>query len=252
MRRILLLLADLVLLNAQLCTEIPGTLKQIDAGNGFVIGLEPTGDAYMKFGEDWHYLAGEMKHVTAGAGGVWMIDNNAHAYRLVGGKLELVSGSFSQIDAGGDLFVAGVNQLTESWCLSRSGLVTKSPSFPGSWANLEGSLIYYSCGWRGCWGINTVNEIWFRHGISSQDCKGTHWEHVPSTFSMVEVGSDGSVFAVKTNGAVYRRDGITDSRPVGTKWTIMRDINAKIKHLAYDLNILWLITEEDKILRCQM
>ncbi|XP_042296357.1 fish-egg lectin-like [Sceloporus undulatus] len=254
MKRILFLLADLVLLNAQLCTEIPnpGLLKQIDAGNGLVVGLEPTGNAFMLNGEDWLYLAGGMKHVSAGISGIWMVDNDNFIYRLIGGNLEKVSESFQQIDAGGDLFVAGIKSNHQSVCLSSADFLTMKPSSLVTWSNMDRELKYLTCGLNGCWGVNSADAVYFRIGIEPHRCQGNRWDYIAGTFSMVKVGSDGNVYAVKKGGEVYHRVGITDSKPSGTKWMKVNSITARAKDLAYDLNVLWLITQDDKILRCQM
>ncbi|KAH0631329.1 hypothetical protein JD844_005617 [Phrynosoma platyrhinos] len=255
-KRILFLLADLVLLNAQLCMEIPnpGHLKQIDAGNGIVVGLEPTGNVFMLNGEDWLYLAGGMKHVSAGISGIWMVGNDNIIYRLMGGNLEKVSESFQQIDAGGDLFVAGVKSNYQPVCLSSAEFLTMKPSsLPGlTWTNMDWEMKFLTCGLKGCWGVNRVDAVYFRVGIQPHRCQGNRWDYVPGTFSMVKVGSDGSVYAVKKGGEVYHRVGITDSKAAGTKWMKVNNITAHAKDLAYDLNVLWLITQDDKILRCQM
>ncbi|XP_060639785.2 fish-egg lectin-like [Anolis sagrei] len=253
-RRILFLLADLLLLNAQLCTEIPnpGLLKQIDAGNGLVVGLEPTGNVFMLNGEDWLYLAGGMQHVSVGISGIWMVDYDKHIYRLLGSNLEKVSESFEQINAGGNLFVAGVKSGNHPMCLSSSEFLAMKPTSSVTWTVMSGTMKSLSCGLQGCWGVNTAGSVYFRTGIEPQRCQGTRWEYIPSTFSMIDVGSDGKVYGMKKGGDVFYRDGITDSKASGTRWTKVNNINARAKHLTYDANILWLITQDDRILRCQM
>ncbi|XP_062995997.1 fish-egg lectin-like [Elgaria multicarinata webbii] len=254
-KRILFLLADLVLLSAQLCTEIPnpGSLKQIDAGNGLVVGVEPTGNAFMLNGEDWLYLAGNMKHVTSGVSGVWMVDNDNNVYKMIAGNLVNVPGFFHLIDAGGDHFVAGINSENETRCLSHSELVALRPNSSVSWTYMDARLRYFSCGQKSCWGVNAVNDVVFRKGIEPlRSCKGNSWNNIPSKFYMVEVGNDGSVYGAKPDGSVYRRDGFDTNHPAGTKWTKLTDITARVSHLSYDMNILWLITKDNRILRCQL
>ncbi|XP_063167754.1 fish-egg lectin-like [Candoia aspera] len=253
MKEILIFLANVVLLKAQVCTEIPnpGTLEQIHAGNGLVVGLEPTGNVFMMNGEDWLYLAGGMKHVTSGVGGIWMVDNNDQIYRMIGGNLERIPGSFNQINAGGAFYVVGINSEGQASCISSSQLNTMKAGSPLTWTNMEGSLGSITCGLNGCWGVSSDSDVHYRHGVKPERCEGTTWEHIPGIYSMIATGSDGSVFALKS-GNTYRRDGITTDKVTGSRWARVNGITEKAKRLTYDLNILWLITIDDKILRCQL
>ncbi|KAM6428811.1 fish-egg lectin-like [Liasis olivaceus] len=253
MKEILIFLASVVVLKAQVCTEIPnpGTLKQIHAGNGFVVGLEPTGNVFMMNGEDWLYLAGGMKHVTSGVGGIWMVGNSSQIYRMIGGNLERIPGSFNEINAGGTFLVVGINSEEQATCISSSELNKMVAGSPLHWTDMEGSLKSITCSLNGCWGVSSNNIVNYRHGVQPERCEGTRWEYIASGYSMIATGSDGRVFALKT-GYIYSRDGITASKVTGSKWTKINGISEKAKYLTYDLNILWLITLDDKILRCQL
>ncbi|KYO19290.1 hypothetical protein Y1Q_0004779 [Alligator mississippiensis] len=50
---------------------------------------------------------------------------------------------------------------------------------------------------------------------------------------------------------IFRRDGITNSNPVGTTWTRILHYICKCKHVSYDLGLLWIIYSEGKIMKCQ-
>uniref|UniRef100_A0A8D2JKM3 Uncharacterized protein n=1 Tax=Varanus komodoensis TaxID=61221 RepID=A0A8D2JKM3_VARKO len=237
------------------CTEIPnpGSLKQIDAGNGLVVGLEPTGNAFMLNGDDWLYLAGDMKHVTVGPNGLWMTGNNGNLYRMIGGNLEKIEGMDPSIRLmlGGEHFMAGVTPESESMCLSSSELFNLKVNSSVSWSPVHNLVDYYSCGKKGCWGITTDHSLVFRYGIEPERCQGNSWKTISDGYTMVEVGNDGTAYAVRENGRVYYWDEITDFDAY-PKETRFRGIMSKVKHLSYDLGILWLITQDDKIMRCQL
>ncbi|KAG8433815.1 hypothetical protein GDO86_012257 [Hymenochirus boettgeri] len=66
---------------------------------------------------------------------------------------------------------------------------------------------------------------------------------------MVEVGTDGSVYGVDSNGCAYKRRGICPKIPMGTSWVQLRPCKG-FKHLSYDSGFLWLITQAGNVLKC--
>ncbi|XP_044846165.1 fish-egg lectin-like [Mauremys mutica] len=248
----LLLLPLLAGSSAQDCIEIPGSLKQIDASNGQVFGVNSAGNIYTLYGDSWAQVPGSLKHVTVGPAGVWGVNNNDNIYKLVGGSWQQVTGLLKQIDAGGDMFVAGVSMYDGIYCLSRPATVSANSDSALPWVNIAGSLKYYSCGLWGCWGVNSADNIYFRFDVTPDSCAGSRWEYVPGKLSMIEVGTEGSVYGVTSAGQVFRRDGITKSNPVGTTWTQVASFICNCKHVSYDLGLLWLITDQDKIVKCRI
>ncbi|XP_030439332.1 fish-egg lectin-like [Gopherus evgoodei] len=234
------------------CIEIPGSLKQIDVGIGQVFGVNSAGNIYTLHGNSWAQVPGSLKHVTVGPAGVWGVNNNNNIYKLVGGSWQQVTGLLKQIDAGGDMFVAGVNMHDDIYCLSRPATVSVNSNSALPWVNIAGKLKYYSCGMGGCWGVNSADDIYFRFDVTPDPCAGSRWEHVPGKLSMIEVGTEGSVYGVNSAGQVYRRDGITKSNPVGTTWTQVASFICNCKHVSYDLGLLWLITDQGKIVKCRI
>ncbi|KAH1180581.1 hypothetical protein KIL84_009417 [Mauremys mutica] len=217
----LLLLPLLAGSSAQDCIEIPGSLKQIDASNGQVFGVNSAGNIYTLYGDSWAQVPGSLKHVTVGPAGVWGVNNNDNIYKLVGGSWQQVTGLLKQIDAGGDMFVAGVSMYDGIYCLSRPATVSANSDSALPWVNIAGSLKYYSCGLWGCWGVNSADNIYFRFDVTPDSCAGS-------------------------------RDGITKSNPVGTTWTQVASFICNCKHVSYDLGLLWLITDQDKIVKCRI
>uniref|UniRef100_A0A8C8SSB0 Uncharacterized protein n=1 Tax=Pelusios castaneus TaxID=367368 RepID=A0A8C8SSB0_9SAUR len=199
----------LPLYKSMLCTEVPGCMKQIDAGNGEVIGLDEARDVYVLYEGNWLNVSGggPMKHVSVGPVGMWAVDSQNYIYRLVGGSWQKTTGLLAQLDAGGDLFVGGVNFSMGTWCLSRPGAILQQGSPVLPWTYIGGKFALgesMSCGWRGCWGVNAANEVWFHHGIWLDKCKGTRWVHVPGSLNMIEIGTDGNVYGVNSLGHAYR------------------------------------------------
>ncbi|CAM4562875.1 fish-egg lectin-like [Lepidochelys kempii] len=248
----LLLLPLLAGSSALDCMEMPGSLKQIDASNGQVFGVNTAGNVYTLYGDSWVQLPGSLKHVTVGPAGVWGVNNNNNIYKLVGGSWQKVTGLLKQIDAGGDMFVAGVSMNGGIYCLSRPAAVSVNNASTLPWVNIAGSLKYYSCGLWGCWGVNSADDIYFRFAVTPDSCAGSRWQNIPGKLSMIEVGTEGSVYGVNSAGQIYRRDGITKSNPIGTTWTQVASFLCKCKHVSYDLGLLWLTNDQEKIMKCRL
>ncbi|XP_029432758.1 fish-egg lectin-like [Rhinatrema bivittatum] len=236
--------------SANLCIEIPGRLKQIDVGNGQVFGVNDANQIFTWYENSWTQIDGALKHVTVGPAGVWGVNSDNNIYRLVGGSWVQITGSLKQIDAGGDQFMSGVNTNDDIFCLGKSSTIPAKYQTSPPWVNIEGKLKYYICGLLGCWGVNSVDNIFFRWDSTPDSCKGSRWQQVDGKLSMIEVGTEGTVYGVNSQGNVYRREGITASNPIGTSWSQVDSCGYNFKHVSYDLGFLWMLTTDGKILKC--
>ncbi|XP_072513105.1 fish-egg lectin-like [Salminus brasiliensis] len=238
----------LVLLNLGLaclalqCSVVPGSLKQIDAGNGQVFGVNSKDEIFTLYSKGWVQVPGSLKHVSVGPAGVWGVDSDNYIFRLQRGDWTVFPGLLKQVDAGGVTSPAGVNMYDDIYCL---------PGDEGAtWISLPGKLKYYSCGPYSCWGVNSADNIYIMKEVTQTSCGGSlKWEQIPGSLSMVEVSTDGKVYGVNSNGDMYEREGISSSSPSGTKWRQIQ-LRQRIKHISYDLGHLWLITSNDSIMDC--
>ncbi|XP_072282478.1 fish-egg lectin-like [Pyxicephalus adspersus] len=229
------------------CQIIPGKLKQIDAGASEVYGVSDDENIYHWVNNNWKQVPGKLIHVSVGPAGVWGVNRANNIYKFQDNGWMSVSGLLKQVDAGGDKFLGGVNAQDNIFCLRQSCTVSRSSAV--SFTPLEGALKYYSCGPIGCWGVNSANNIYFRHNVNPTACQGTQWQQIAGQLTMIEVGTDGSVYGVSSAGDVYRRDGISAKTPTGTTW-IQLDFCATFKHVTYDNGYLWLISPSGDIYRC--
>ncbi|XP_056399726.1 fish-egg lectin-like [Hyla sarda] len=229
------------------CLLMPGKLRQIDAGAGQVYGVNDKGNIFKMVNNNWQQVSGLLTHVSVGPAGVWGVYKENRVFKLQDNKWKLVTGYLKQVDAGGDKFLAGVNAQDNIFCLmqnctvSRSSLVTFLP--------LDGSLKYYSCGPFGCWGVNNVDDIFYRQDVSPNTCQGSKWQQVDGKLIMVEVGTDGSVYGVNSVGEAFKREGISAKTPTGTAWKRL-DFCATFSHVTYDAGFLWLLSENDDVYKC--
>uniref|UniRef100_A0A8B9HB21 Fish-egg lectin-like n=1 Tax=Astyanax mexicanus TaxID=7994 RepID=A0A8B9HB21_ASTMX len=224
------------------CRRVSGSLKQIDAGNGQVFGVNSANKIYTLYSGTWTRLSGSLKHVSVGPAGVWGVNANNYIYRLDNGDWVPVNGQLKQVDAGGMIFPAGVNMNDYVYCL-QGGQAS-------SWTSLPGRLKYYSCGPNSCWGVSSGNHIYIMKGVTSNTCAGSlNWENVSGALSMIEVSTDGKVYGVHSSGDIFAREGITSTNPTGTGWRQV-PFRQKVKHVSYDLGHLWVIGTNNSIMDC--
>ncbi|PIO25379.1 hypothetical protein AB205_0185990 [Aquarana catesbeiana] len=224
-------------------------LKQIDAGAGQVYGVNSNDEIYQWVDNNWKNIPGKLTHVSAGPAGVWGVNRANDIFKMKDNKWMPVSGILKQVDAGGDKFLGGVNAQDIIYCLTQRYTVSGSSSV--HWNSLERSLKYYSCGPLGCWGVNSNDNIYFRHNVNPTTCQGTQHQQIEGALEMIEVGTDSSVYGVDSAGDVYRRNGINAKNPTGTSWTQL-DFSFAFKHVTYDSGNLWLITPTDNLIRCSV
>ncbi|XP_072282571.1 fish-egg lectin-like [Pyxicephalus adspersus] len=229
------------------CTLVPGKLKQIDAGAGKVYGVNDKEEIFHWVEGTWEKIPGQLIHVSAGPAGVWGVSRANQLYKLHNNSWMAVAGQLMQVDAGGIRFLGGVNSKENILCLRQS--CTLSNSSVVTFTTLDGGLNYYSCGPLGCWGVNRGKSVYYRHNVKPTACQGSHWQQVSGSLEMLEVGTDGSVFGINAVGEVYKRDGITESNPIGTSW-IYQDFCSSFNHVTYDDGILWLLNQHGEIYRC--
>ncbi|XP_078539608.1 fish-egg lectin-like [Lissotriton helveticus] len=235
------------------CDKISGSLVQIDAGNGLVFGTNEAGIVSILNNLVWTKLQGKFLHVSVGAAGVWAAGADNHPYKMIGGDLVKTQGEhFKKIDAGGDGFLAGVSLTNEVFCLGHNETLFAKSQTVLPWTKIEGKLKYYSCGLKGCWGVDDANSISYRIGTERGTCEGTKWQPIDGNLNMIEVGSRGSVYGVNNAGALYRRAGISDDNPIGKEWEQLDFKSFKIKHVSEDMDRLWLVLFDQKVYTCTL
>uniref|UniRef100_W5MRW0 Uncharacterized protein n=1 Tax=Lepisosteus oculatus TaxID=7918 RepID=W5MRW0_LEPOC len=74
---------------------------------------------------------------------------------------------------------------------------------------------------------------------------------IQGSLSLVEVGSDGSVYGVNRNGVVFKRLGIDACNPFGRRWWALRAAGVA-RHVSYDRGILWVVCKDGRVQRCQV
>nr|XP_015811146.2 fish-egg lectin [Nothobranchius furzeri] len=250
---LLLLLSYLSNCHGWTCTAPPQqpSAAQIDAGQGQVVMTDSSLNVFFLTGSAWSKLGSvAFKHVSVGPAGIWGVDSSNKIYKFVDGEFIPISGlDLQQVDAGGSGQIVGVTSSNTIHCLQSNAASAYQHLDFVSWRYFDGQLKYFSCGPKGCWGVNSADNIYVTK-ITPISCDKTGWTQVQGSAKMVEVGTDGSVFVVNAGGSVYQRLGITDDAPQGTDW-VQIPFSLPVKHVSYDLGRLWVVMEIGLILECQ-
>ena len=205
-------------------------MKQIDTGmTKSVWGVNGRNEVFQLTTSinRWRYIGKNTRHVTSGGAGVWSIDNQGDVFyriesvRRAGNKWSKVGGvKLKQIDSGPYGVVYGVSTNGTVFC--RDGIEPGTPTGK-VWMKLKNTpkLSNVSCGALGCWGVNMSGYVWYRHGVSIQNCSGTKWSLVSGRLRQIEVGADGNVCGVDHQDRMYHRIGVKSTNVLGTAWMVM-------------------------------
>ncbi|KAL1275914.1 hypothetical protein QQF64_035537, partial [Cirrhinus molitorella] len=186
------------------CEVVPGNLKQIDAGVGIVGGVNDDNEVFLLLGNEFRRINVTMKHFTVGPAGELAVNLSNSVFKFQSGQFSSIPVTFKQVDAGGDQIIVGVTPLDDIFCLLKdANNVGSASNFP--WVQLAGKLMYYSCGPYSCWGVNAAGNIVIRRGVTGASCVGVGaFDILSGSMSMVEVATDGNVFAVDIQGALLQ------------------------------------------------
>ncbi|XP_059367907.1 fish-egg lectin-like [Carassius carassius] len=232
------------------CEVVPGNLKQIDAGVGVVGGVNNDNEVFLLLGKEFRKINVTMKHFTVGPAGELAVNLSNSVFKFQSGQFSSIPITFKQVDAGGDQIIAGVTPLDDIFCLNKDAN-NIGPSSSFTWVQLAGKLKYYSCGPYSCWGVNAAGNILIRRSVWGASCGGSNsFDVITGSMSMVEVATDGSVFAVDTQGSLFQRIGVSASNPIGTGWLGYLVCPDGHKHVTYDLGRLYVICSDGSIRRC--
>uniref|UniRef100_A0A671YQ37 Fish-egg lectin-like n=1 Tax=Sparus aurata TaxID=8175 RepID=A0A671YQ37_SPAAU len=250
----LLVLCYLAVTHAWRCSEGPrlSNARQVDAGSGEVVAINSDGYVYFLVGSSWCKMStNTFNHASIGPAGLWATSISGNrVYKYIAGNFVISSGlSMRQVDAGGDGQVVGVTSSSSAYCLRSDYASSYKGSGSLSWSNLSRVLKYISCGKYGCWGTDTSNRIFFTQTLSPTTCGNSRWSQISGSAAMVEVGTDGSVFVVNKSGQLFQRLGISSRSRSGTSWRAV-SMCMPVRHVAYDLGNLWVVTTSGLLMKC--
>ena len=130
-----------------------------------------------------------------------------------------------------------------------------------SWQKISGGLKVVSCGQPGVWGVNKHDMIYYRSGtfgggaryinykyeclvIISFASAGSGWQQVSGRLAWISSGSNGEVWGVNKDGNIYKREGITQANPVGSRW---KQVSGTLMKISVWEGRAWGITKDHKI-----
>ncbi|XP_051901309.1 fish-egg lectin-like [Pristis pectinata] len=247
----MVLLLQAAVSTALTCHRVPGRLRQIDASNGQVYGVGTNRRGYTWLEGRWVTLPGILAHVSVGPTGVWAVGPQQELYRMVEGRWAMLAGApvpdrrGRAPDRGG-----GGTGPRHAFCSNRQAAVSARDFSSPAYSRVPGRLIYYSCGPISCWGVDPSGRVMVRLGVQPQCCVGRSWRRLPSRMAMLEVASDGTVYAVNRSGLLFRRLGISRFNPVGSHWKKVDIVGRRFRHVTADLGAIWLVERNGNVVHC--
>ncbi|XP_076578613.1 fish-egg lectin-like [Chaetodon auriga] len=251
---VLLVLCSLAVSQAWNCTDGPrlSYALQIDAGQGMVVAINRYNYVYILLRTHWYHMTYyRFKHCSVGPAGLWAVSTTDQVFKWSAGLFHQSGDkSIRQVDAGGNGQVVGVDSSDNTYCLTSTIASAHSGVGNVSWESLPRTMRYYSCGPYGCWGVDSSYQVYFTQGMNETTCATSNWILLPGiNMTMIEVGTDGTVFGVGLDSKVYQRIGIQSSWRVGTDWSVI-SVCMSARHVSYDLGNLWIVTTSGSILKC--
>ncbi|XP_070178986.1 lectin L6-like [Littorina saxatilis] len=168
-----------------------GALRQLAVGDGAIWGITVHGNLACR--------GGITKDAVLGT--YWLTWNIKHRDIAVSVKGQVVG-----ISADGHF-------------IYREGLNSECAR-EGKWVRIRGglSLSRISVGWGGIWAVDDKQRVFYRPGsMGNNGTVGTGWKQVHGSLKTISVGTF-FVIGVNAKQQIWRRDGVTESTPGGTKW----------------------------------
>merc|ERR1712223_907109 len=174
------------------------------------------------------------------------LQNGSHPNGVNGHALD-PSVSWSNGDQKIGCVAAGIGGV---WALTRDGsvMMREGAVLGGSasgWTTGLGKMKSLSIGTETVWGLNHVDEVFVRIGVSANDPKGKEWTKVDGTMSQISVGPTGVCWAVDKGDAVWRRLGAKTTNALGTKW---QSVTGKLRQVSVGESGVWGITPSNEVM----
>ena len=179
--------------------QIPGHLRQVDAGDEEVWGVAANEDIYKRPANgsgDWTKLHGKFTHVLAsGNGYVWAVNVNTQIYKCkkpCWGSWETTG--LKQLD-GGYSYIYGVGR--------DNMIYTRPIDGSGSWRQIPSGISFKhvtASGRDEIYGVSPINQVW----RCKKPCVG-EWEIIEAVPLIPCDATMNGLFGVRPGYGVYRR-----------------------------------------------
>jgi len=193
--------------------NVSGSLKHVSVGPYGVWGVDEHDNIFKRESNTWKNQTGSLKDISVGKSSVWGVSKSGHVFRrsMEYKEWQQINGTLlSQVS------VSGVSD-SVVWGVTPGGEVTVWKG-GNTWGKVPGSFKVVSCGQAGVWGVDSQYNVFYRKGTyGGRGGVGSAWEPVEGKLYWISSGSVGEVWGTNY-GKIFRREGISKSSPVGTKW----------------------------------
>ena len=240
-------------------------IAQLDAGiSKSIWAVNQRGKPHVKVGlkGQWSTVTDsenlELSWVSSGAAGVWAVRGSLGVpvfregiteQKISGSKWLPVEGrGFKIIESG----LAGcVYALTRKGELYYRDGITALDNKGTSWKQIWGRYRFLSAGSYGVWTVDFYNRIFFGKGSSAHLSLVKNWKEVDrpvsSDIRSVVAGFDGTVFALSTDGFVFKRNSVHVLNPTGKPNSWQKIDGIKLKQISAGLPGVIGITFDDSV-----
>ena len=112
-----------------------------------------------------------------------------------------------------------------------------------SWQIIGGKLKMMALGKNLAVGVNRNNDIYFRT-LSTQRPLGAKWVQISGKLSSIYF-ENGVIFGVNPQGELLHREGVSDLKPFGLKWT--KDVSQTFDYEPVEKVVLTIANKKDEI-----
>ena len=233
-------------------SQVGGALKHVTVGEAGVWGVNRYRNIYFRNGvtlsnpkgSSWERISGKLIQIDSGPSGIVYGVNRFHnIYCRTGISLSRPQGTGWIRVPGALKYVScgvygcwGVNRANHIWF--RHG-VTPRNCAGHKWVRISGALVQLEVNKQGkVYGVNHIQQVYVREGVSSSWPKGTRWRFIPSHPLLHISAGYSNVMALGTHNIIYE---------FGGKWPL---IPGRLKQIDHGLSTgVWGVNRHNAIYR---
>uniref|UniRef100_A0A8C4R0G1 Uncharacterized protein n=1 Tax=Eptatretus burgeri TaxID=7764 RepID=A0A8C4R0G1_EPTBU len=215
----------------------------VDADGGQIFTIKTDNSVHRWCNFKWLPVEGTIKYVNVNGSVIFGLRADGTIMRYLGGTWITASPVFQcnsiSVKTKDMMIIVGLDNTV--YC------GTFSEAHPTNIGGTSQSLLLplVACGLHDCWGISQTDTLVY---VDTNTCTSSGVSYsFGHTFKTLDVGDDGTVYAITHVGELYKSVGVGTSI---TSWQQL--LNSKqFNHISVNGDKLWLITQNGKLMFCE-